>query len=167
MSKLLTSVLTLALAGALVSGCASVKNLFTDTPEVKNPYGDAFRVYEEPCVIPLAEHSPTLDVMLINTMKDRGLKPQLVDEHDEERIKACRITVHFSVEGLDNIAIGVKGMSLFYRDHKTGETYWVGMGKQSRFNMPELVSSGLENHDPQVMMRQLVERLYPERIIRE
>ncbi len=170
MSKKFTSLRTAALALAavsLLSGCQSLKNFFWGEPEIKNPYADAYRDYESPCVIGSDDHSPTLDVMLLNAMKDRGLKPQLIDEKDTERLKSCRITVRFSVEGGDSFTQGVEGMSLFYRDHKTGETYWVGIGKRNRFNMPELSSAAAEARDPQVIIRQLVERLFPERLISE
>ena len=155
--------LTALISLLFVSGCA-----FWSKGEPKtNPYANAYQVYESPCVIPVGEHSPTLDVMLLNAMKDRGLKPQLVEEKDAERIKACRITVRFTVEGGNNFMQGVESMSLFYRDHKSGETYWVGMGKQSRFAMPELMTPAGTNSDPQVFIRQLVERLFPERLVLE
>lgn len=154
---------TTAAALLTLGGCS----FFGSSTPKTNPYANAYQVYESPCVIPVGEHSPTLDVMLMNAMKDRGLTPQLVEESDAERIKACRITVRFEVKGGENIAKGVENMSLFYRDHKSGETYWVGMGRQSRFAMPELGNPAANHSDPQVFIRQLVERLFPERLVLE
>lgn len=137
------------------------------TPNDTNAYANAYRVYESPCVLPEGGHSPTLDVMLLNAMKDRGLTPQLIATEDDIKTNACRIVVRFSVEDGQTVALGVKGMSLFYRDLKTGETYWVGMGNHNRYQMPTRLGAPTDKLDAGLLIRQLVERLFPERLVPE
>jgi hypothetical protein len=156
---------------SFLSGCLLIGTLAgcATAPEEGqlSAYREAYRDFEHPCVVPEPGHADTFDVMLLKAMRDRGLEPRLLDDVALKEDDTCRQVVRFAVEDGQQVAKGVQGMSLFLRDRKTGETVWVGLGKQTRFGMPDRPTSELQRLDAGILIRQLVERLFPDRLFHE
>lgn len=138
-------------AGALaLSGCSANSQ---DTPRL---YKSAYQNFGSICVVPAEDHSDSLDLILIQSLRDRGFKPVLIEPDDYDALAECRTRVVFSVgEGKSP-----ESMSLTFTDKYTGENYHVKGGDTTPKATDIRVGSPLK--EPEWVLMRLVERLFPD-----
>lgn len=140
-----------------LSGCSTQK-----TQEDQANYVSPYQQIKDVCVMPAETSHGSLDLTLLHMLRDRGFTPTLLATQDESALNQCRALVTFSARGDRDELETPNAMSLTFLDTFTGETYHVAASHQgvvgTRTLLPKRVCE-----DPEETIRQLVERLFPER----
>lgn len=149
----------------LVAGLALVMGgCSTQTPQENQAnYVSPYQQIKEVCVMPAEVHHATFDLTLLNMLRDRGFKPILLEGNDEPTFNQCRTVVTFSARGHAQALEAPTTMALTFLDTFTGETYHVAASRQGVSNAGALLAK-CPFEDPEETIRQLVDRLFPERI---
>lgn len=159
-TKGMRGLLWLACLGSavLTTGCVSGPSDTAYEIRFLSPY----QHYRSLCVVPAEQHDDGLDLTLLRMLKDRGFEPTLLKPSDAEDIRRCRGIVTFSTKGEHRPMEAPSTMSLTFLDTYTGETYHVAVSQKTA---PEagLWRVNTMMNDPVSAIRQLVERLFPER----
>lgn len=155
---------TLLLWGTVCTATALMLGACTNKPVCNSAYADAYRPYLAPCVTSAQPHSPTLDVLLMRELQDRGMTPVLYEDAAQIPPARCPIVLTFSVTPGDSQAGGDETMSLSYKDRTTGESYFVS--STQRHPRTPLVNEPVF-YDATRTLHQLVDRMFPERLIKE
>ena len=145
----------LAWLPVMLGGCSS-------TVGEEAAYVSAYQPYRDICVISKGEHSPVFDITLMRTLRDRGFNPEFIERGQPAAAKRCRIIVTFT-SGTVNIPLEAPAdMALGFVDTYTGESYHVSASRRKPAE-PKSLFFGRPQADPSVMIRHLVDRLFPER----
>ena len=142
-------------AALAVSGIF-LTSLGCTTGEAPRHYESAYQNFGSLCLVPAEDHSDSLDLMVMQTLRDRGFAPSLVEADDEKALSDCRSRVLFSVDEKKS----TETMSLTFTDKYTGETYHVEIGDKEA-GLREF-GSGSPLTERALMIRRLVDRLFPE-----
>ncbi len=119
-------------------------------------YQSAYQSFGSLCLVPQEEHSASLDLLVMQMLRDRGFEPVLIENNEVGHSRKCRAKVSFSVT---NRADG-ETMSLTFTDCYTGENYHVS----SHIRQPSdsRLEPGSVLTDRDWVLRRLVDRLFPE-----
>ncbi len=142
-------------AGLAVLGLI-LTSLGCTTGETPRHYESAYQYLSSLCLVPAEDHSDSLDLMVMQTLRDRGFEPILVEPDDAEALSECRSRVVFSVDEKTS----TETMSLTFTDRYTGENYHVKIGNKEA-GLREF-GSGSPLTERALMIRRLVDRLFPE-----
>ena len=140
-------------AASLLAACSS-----TEEPSYRSPY----QSYRSLCVVPAEEHSASFDLTLARMLRDRGFEPELLETGDLPSVRRCRGIVTFSTGRTLRPFEAPASMSLTFLDAYTGETYHVAASR-AKGGAGHALFADAPFSDPAQMIRQLVERLFPER----
>ena len=95
-------------------------------------------------------------------LRDRGFTPELLESGDLPSVRRCRGIVTFSTGKALRPFEAPASMSLTFLDAYTGETYHVAASR-AKGGEAHALFAGAPFADPAQMIRELVERLFPER----
>ena len=146
-------------SAALRAACSSMPGT---GPEGRS-YLDPYQSYKSLCVVPAEDHSATYDLTLMRMLRDRGFEPDLMERGDRESVRRCRGIVTFSTGKTPRPFDAPAFMSLTFLDTYTGETYHV-YAARSKAGEGHALFADAPFSDPGRMIKNLVERLFPERI---
>ena len=141
---------------ALVVSGIFLTSLGCTTGEAPRHYESAYQNFGSLCLVPAEEHSDSLDFLVMQTLRDRGFEPTLVEADDRDALASCRTRVVFSVGEKQS----TETMSLTFTDKYTGENYHVEAGDKE-VGAREF-GSGSPLTERAAMIRRLVDRLFPE-----
>ena len=136
-------------AASLLAACSSTQEAAPEEPSYRSPY----QSYRSLCVVPAEEHSASFDLTLARMLRDRGFEPELLETGDLPSVRRCRGIVTFSTGRTLRPFEAPASMSLTY--HVAASRAKGGAGHALFADAPF--------SDPAQMIRQLVERLFPER----
>lgn len=154
----------------LLKSCAAIGAVCaaagcTGTPEAlpeESSYHSPYQPYQSLCIVPAEEHSAALDLTLSRMLRDRGFAPELLESGDLPSVRRCRGIVTFSTGRALRPFEAPASMSLTFLDAYTGETYHVAVSR-AKGGEASALFAGAPFSDPGQMIRELVERLFPER----
>ena len=138
-------------AASLLAACSSTQEAAPEEPSYRSPY----QSYRSLCVVPAEEHSASFDLTLARMLRDRGFEPELLETGDLPSVRRCRGRTLRPFEA-------PASMSLTFLDAYTGETYHVAASR-AKGGARHALFADAPFSDPALMIRQLVERLFPER----
>ena len=136
-------------AASLLAACSSTQEAAPEEPSYRSPY----QSYRSLCVVPAEEHSASFDLTLARMLRDRGFEPELLETGDLPSVRRCRGIVTFSTG---------RTLRPFEAPAYTGETYHVAASR-AKGGAGHALFADAPFSDPAQMIRQLVERLFPER----
>lgn len=145
-------------AASLLAACSSTQEAAPEEPSYRSPY----QSYRSLCVVPAEEHSASFDLTLARMLRDRGFEPELLETGDLSSVRRCRGIVTFSTGRTLRPFEAPASMSLTFLDAYTGETYHVSASR-AKGGAGHALFADAPFSDPAQMIRQLVERLFPER----
>ncbi len=140
------------------AACTSTPEALQDGASYRSPY----QPYRSLCIVPAEEHSAALDLTLARMLRDRGFTPELLESGDLPSVRRCRGIVTFSTGKALRPFEAPASMSLTFLDAYTGETYHVAASR-AKGGEAHALFAGAPFADPAQMIRELVERLFPER----
>jgi hypothetical protein len=152
----------LCAAASLLAACSSTQEAASEESSYRSPY----QSYRSLCVVPAEAHSASLDLTLARMLRDRGFEPELLETGDLPSVRRCRGIVTFSTGRTLRPFEAPASMSLTFLDAYTGETYHVAASR-AKGGEGHALFADAPFSDPAQMIRQLVERLFPERTDRE
>ena len=132
-------------AASLLAACSSTQEAAPEEPSYRSPY----QSYRSLCVVPAEEHSASFE-------------PELLETGDLPSVRRCRGIVTFSTGRTLRPFEAPASMSLTFLDAYTGETYHVAASR-AKGGAGHALFADAPFSDPAQMIRQLVERLFPER----
>ena len=130
-------------AASLLAACSSTQEAAPEEPSYRSPY----QSYRSLCVVPAEEHSASFDLTLARMLRDRGFEPELLTFSTGRTLRPFEAPA---------------SMSLTFLDAYTGETYHVSASR-AKGGAGHALFADAPFSDPAQMIRQLVERLFPER----
>ena len=136
-------------AASLLAACSSTQEAAPEEPSYRSPY----QSYRSLCVVPAEEHSASFDLTLARMLRDRGFEPELLETGDLPSVRRCRGIVTFSTG---------RTLRPFEAPAYTGETYHVAASR-AKGGAGHALFADAPFPNPAQMIRQLVERLFPER----
>ena len=142
-------------AASLLAACSSTQEAAPEEPSYRSPY-QSYRS------LPAEEHSASFDLTLARMLRDRGFEPELLETGDLPSVRRCRGIVTFSTGRTLRPFEAPASMSLTFLDAYTGETYHVAASR-AKGGAGHALFADAPFSDPAQMIRQLVERLFPER----